>query len=132
MRNRLRVIAFSCTVVACLILGPATVRGGTITGIAVDLNGTQLQDITVTVTGGGATVTNAVGAFTIATPNVRPVTLTLSGAGSQTVTLTNLDGTTVQTINVVVPKAEPVCCPCYVSYAPCYEMRRGCGIFRRH
>lgn len=89
-------------------------NAGTITGFAVDLNGDRLPALTVTVTGGGVTVTDADGRFTITTPNVRPVTLTLSGEGSQTTTLTNLDGFAAHNLSVIVPaESVPTCASLY-------------------
>lgn len=107
--------------VGALLMQDETAAAGTATGVAVDLRGRTLAGITVTVSGGGSTVTDANGAFTVTTPDVRPINLTFSGAGSQTVNLSNLDGSGTQTLRVVVPEAPPE--------QPCPPKRCWFGIF---
>lgn len=124
--------AVCCTAAAiALVCGSPDVCAGTVNGVAVDLDGNRLANITVTVTGGGVAVSNAAGAFTIATPDVRPVTLTLSGEGSQTVTVTNLDGTVAHTLTVVVPAIDAAA-PCPVLHQPCCEVKHRRRLFHRH
>jgi hypothetical protein len=109
IRRPVRPARFWAAALVALAATAAGARAGNVTGTAVDLGGTPLPDVTVTVTGGGVTVTDADGRFTIPTPNVRPVALTLSGIGSQTTVVPNLDGFNNHTLTVIVPKAIAFC-----------------------
>jgi hypothetical protein len=103
---------------------------GTVSGVAVKLNGDPNAAVTVS-TGVDTKITDAKGAFSITTPNVRPFTLTLS-KGDLVVRVENLDGFSAHTLTVVVPDLTEMAPPCppVVLYQPCYEVSRHRWFFR--
>ncbi len=126
--------AATCIVAVTLALGVGTAdaRAGTITGFTVKLNGDPNPDVTVSVVGGGTTLSGPDGSFSVATPNIRPVSATFSKA-DLTVTVTNLDGFATHNISVVVPDVTEMAAPCPIPvwHEPCYRGKPARRFFRR-